>query len=86
MAFERLSRTLLLAKPRAVVLSVMIGDAAWGYPISRSVRRVDVAACPLMKSPDISASEAADTTVGMMVLIASTAPLGAVFSGIAHVH
>ena len=65
----------------AVVLSEMMGVAAWGYPRSARVRRVGFPAWPLMKRIAVSASDAAETTVGIIELIASIAPLGVAVMG-----
>ena len=74
-ALERLSLTELLAKPMAVVLSEMIGVPDCGYPRSVRVRRVGTPAWPLTKRAAVSASDAAETTVGIIVLMASIATL-----------
>ena len=59
----------------AVVLSEMMGVPDCGYPRSVRVRRVGTHAWPLTKRAAVSASDAAETTVGIIVLMASTAPL-----------
>ena len=72
---------MLLAIPLAVELSVIKGVGGWGYPRSARVFRVATADCPLRNKAASSASEAADTTVGMIALRTSTAPLTGALEG-----
>jgi hypothetical protein len=74
MARHRWSFMVSLAIAHAVELSVFIGVAGCGHPISASVVRSVVAFLQLSNSAPISASEADDKTGFMMDVEARMAP------------
>jgi hypothetical protein len=64
----------LLAIPHAVELSVCIGVAGCGHPISDNVVRNTVAFLQFSNSAPISASAADETTTFIMAVVAKSAP------------
>jgi hypothetical protein len=58
MAFDRFCLTVPLMIPSAQLLSVVMGVAGWGHPISSSATRIGHASCPLTKHAAVSVSAA----------------------------
>jgi hypothetical protein len=79
MAREHCSLMLSLATPHVVELSVWIGVAGCGHPISASVVRSIVAFLQLSNSAPISASEVDDKTGFMIDVEARMVPFSVGF-------
>ena len=76
MALDLRCFTVPLAIPVALELSVWMGVAGWGCPISASVIQSIAPCLALWKRPPDSASVAEDITFFMMLLTVWMAPLG----------